>query len=195
MHPVPKPNRMSTFTTFKLRDHLATIDIGEIRNILYHRPDDMSARIYTDSLTWITNTFASHTHCYMKYIAPDLVDKLAEQLADYDDLAWEVSYEEDMNDGACIDMELELLEVRYIARNISMPAGSFFFFYKEGEYFAIKVDTHGNLVDDFRNDQHMSDGRIYSSLHDWCQEHRIGVNELEVSVCMDEINSTPSEEY
>jgi hypothetical protein len=175
---------MSTFTTFKLQERME-----EVHNTIIGIPQPAPPSVFVENIIWLANAIASHEHSYLVYFSPDLIRRLIERLADYERLVESVCEEHHMTDGACFDMEAEMRDALDAAENAYMPAGSFFFAYKDKEYYSVLVDADGNLVEEFKYDQRMSDGRVFGSLREWYQEHDLAVNSIEVAVCMDAVDS------
>lgn len=171
---------MTTFTTFKLHDRME-----EVNSKITSMPQPSPPSVFVESIVWLANAIASHEHSYLAYFSPDLIRILINRLSDYERLVESVCQERHMTDGACFDMEAELRDALDAAQNAYMPAGSFFFAYKDKEYYSVLVDADGNLVEEFKYDQRMSDGRVFGSLREWYQEHDLAVSTIEVAVCND----------
>lgn len=175
---------MSVFATHKLVDRLM-----EIHSRVIGIPQTGKASELVNNLIWLAHALASPEYCYIPYFAPEIRDALVERLADYENLVEDVSEEYHMTDGACFDMELDLQEALQAAEEASLPANSFFYAYNDKEYFSVKIDCHGNLVEEFKGDQRVTDRRVYGCLREWYQEHGLSVGDIEVCVCMDAIDS------
>jgi hypothetical protein len=175
---------MSVYSTHKLADRLM-----EIHSRIMSVPPTGKASELVDALTWLAHAIASPEYCYLPYFAPEIRDALVQRLTDYENLVEDVSEEYHMTDGACMDMELELQEALQAAEEACLPVDSFFFAYKDKEYFSLKIDAQGNLVEEFRGDQRMADGHVYGCLREWYQEHGLAVGSIEVAVCMDAVDS------
>ena len=171
---------MSTYTTRKV-----AADITEITERIRATDPDSRSVDFIRNLCWLAHRFASKEYCHLIYFAPEVVSALIGRLNRPENLLENVRPNLTAEEFA--DLEAELADAHYTTSYIELPENSFFFAYKDGEYFSVKVNAAGDLVEDYKYDQLMTDGQVYATLREWYQAYGLCVDQLEAAVCVDYI--------
>ena len=66
-----------------------------------------------------------------------------------------------------------------------LPEKSFFFTYRDGEYYSIMLDEDGVLVEEYKHDQKLQDKKTYQSVSDWMNQYAFDITQIEFAICLD----------
>lgn len=169
---------MSTYTTRKV-----AADIGEINEYIMRISPSAKPSDFLRNLCWLAHTFMRSDYCHLAYFAPEVVSMLIYRLSQPENLLESARAELSAEEFA--DLEAEVRDAYATTSYIEVPENSFFFAYKDGEYFSVKVNAAGELVEDYKYDQLMTDGQVFPTLREWYQAYGLSISQLEAAVCVD----------
>lgn len=169
---------MSTFNTRKVLP-----DITEITEHIRGIAPDAKPADFLRSLCWLAHTLVRNDYCHLTYFAPEVVSMLIYRLSQPENLL--ESARADLTDEDFANLAAEVRDAYATTSYIELPENSFFFAYKDGEYYSVKVNAAGALVEDYKYDQLMADGQVFPTLREWYQAYGLSVDQLEAAVCVD----------
>ena len=169
---------MSSYTTRKV-----AADIGEINEYIMRISPSTKPSDFLRNLCWLAHTFMRSDYCHLAYFAPEVLSMLIYRLSQPENLLESARAELSAEEFA--DLEAEVRDAYTTTSYIELPENSFFFAYKDGEYFSVKVNAAGELVEDYKYDQLMTDGQVFPTLREWYQAYGLSISQLEAAICVD----------
>ena len=155
----------------------------EIHGSILSSISDESITDFINKLIRLAYKLSHYKYSHLAYFAPEIVEILTTRLQNPANLLEKARAE--LSQEQCEDLEESIASAYEAIRDIYTPTDSFFFTYKDGEYFSLVVDGGGELVEDYKYGQSVDDARKFDSLKIWCQEYGLELGALEIAVCVD----------
>jgi hypothetical protein len=176
---------MSIYSTYRIADA-----IYNFSEIVHNLTTIAAPKKYFDALFRVASDLMSfHTigmYYYMPEITQAIVQRLNNSRNQIEDALTsnKITSEEHTDYMLMIDDYIESLS------EIGLPEKSFFFAYKDGEYYSIMINEDGELIEEYKYNQKSEDQTVYQSLKAWMNQYAIGIDTIEYCAAIDTFDDT-----
>ncbi len=171
---------MSLYSTYRVADAIYNFS-EEVHNLTTM----IGSKKYLDALFRMISDLRSFNTIGMYYYMPEIVDSLIQRLENSRNIienahtSSEITSEERTDYMLMVDDYIESLS------DTGLPEKSFFFAYKDGEYYNIMINEDGELVEEYKFGQKSEDHIVYQSIKAWMNQYAITIDTVEYCVPLD----------
>lgn len=171
---------MSTYRTYKLSDSLQ-----DFSQELLKVTTATSKKECIDLILNISNVLYAYKYSCVTYYKQSLTNNISAIFDTCNNTLNDALSLDQINEEQYEDYILMLEDAKERLNENLLPNKSFFFSYKDGEYYSIMVDEDGKLVEEYKHDQKVEEKKTYQSITDWMNQYAIDLTEIEFAICLD----------
>lgn len=171
---------MSVYSTYKLIDSIYNFSHGVTKI-----SNSASKQEHIDNTFRLVSDIMSFNTIGMYYYMPEIVDAMIYRLTCIKDKLEDGSIANEFTSEQIEDYLLMVQDSFERLTDLSLEEKSFFFAYKDKEYFSVMVDAEGNLVEEYKYGQKSEDKTVYQSVKAWMNQYAISIDVVEYCAPID----------
>lgn len=171
---------MSVYRTYYLNDSLQGFS-QELLKIA----TATSKKECIDMIMNISNILYVYKYGCVTYYKPSMTSYISALFDNCNNTLYDALSLGEIDEEQHEDYRLMLEDAKDRLTETLLPEKSFFFTYKDGEYYSIMVDEDGALVEEYKHNQKVEDKKTYQSVSDWMNQYAFDLTQIEFAICLD----------
>jgi hypothetical protein len=142
-------------------------------------------RSYLDDLVKLATKISLYKYSCLAYINPHLIRVLTNRIRNTQNIVENLYQAADLTEEEYNGYKNILEDSVEWMSTIELPENSFFFAYKNKEYYAVHIENKC-IIESYKADQKIeNDRKTYATITEWLEDHHLLEADVEFAVCLD----------